>query len=100
MADTSTITPFLVSRSATNPILRMFSSRSCLLKPRSLQRCWRTTSPSRNSTFKVQRNETNYALRQRFISDSSRLGEDSFAEELTGPYQKWNRFFFEQQWRT
>jgi len=58
------------------------------------------TTLDMGQTFKVQRNETNYALRQRFISDFSRLGEDSFAEELTGPYQKWNRFFFEQQWRT
>ena len=51
-------------------------------------------------SYKIQRDETNYALRQRFISDLSRVGEDSFAQEKGVPKQRWERFFFDQQWRS
>src|SRR5437762_7070864 len=50
MAATITITPCRASSSATNPMRRMLISRSSLLKPRPLERCVRTTSPSSTST--------------------------------------------------
>lgn len=51
-------------------------------------------------TYKIQRDEVNLELRKRFVSDFSRVGEDSFAQEMGEPYQKWTRFFVEQRWRT
>src|SRR5207247_710181 len=50
MAETSTAAPLRVSREATQPMRSMFVSRSSLEKPRPLERCVRTTSPSRYST--------------------------------------------------
>ena len=46
IADTSTTVPLRVRSLETNAMRRMFSSRSDLLNPRSLQRCLRMTSPS------------------------------------------------------
>src|SRR5688572_13989336 len=45
------ITPLRESSSHTNPMRRMFTSRSSLLKPRPFERCVRTTSPSSTSTL-------------------------------------------------
>src|ERR1051325_10824514 len=45
------ITPLRDKSSHTKPIRRIFSSRSSLLNPSPLERCVRTTSPSRTSTF-------------------------------------------------
>src|SRR5581483_8308894 len=47
-------TPLRESSSQTNPMRRIFSSRSSLLKPRSLHKCVRTTSPSKTSTLAPQ----------------------------------------------
>lgn len=47
----------------------------------------------------VQRDATSYALRERFISDLSRVGESNFAQEMGEANQRWERFFFERQWR-
>src|SRR5690348_15732407 len=43
------MTPFRVSRLATKPILRIFSSRSCFVNPKSLHNSRRIVSPSRIS---------------------------------------------------
>src|ERR1700677_4838376 len=48
------ITPLRESSSQTNPMRRIFSSRSSLLKPRPLERYVRTTSPSSTSTLAPQ----------------------------------------------
>lgn len=44
------MTPFRASRLATKPILRIFSSRSCFVNPKSLHNSRRIVSPSRIST--------------------------------------------------
>lgn len=50
-------------------------------------------------SFQVQRDETNYALRERFISDLQRIGETGFAEELGEANRRWMQFFVDRQWR-
>ena len=52
-----------------------------------------------STTFEIQRNEKSYAVRQRFISDLGRMGEQSMSQELGESLNKWGRFFFEQGWR-
>lgn len=58
------------------------------------------TSLDMGQRFKVQWDETNYALRERFVSDLSRVGEPSLAEEIGEPWDKWARFYSERQWRS
>src|SRR6267143_6945110 len=50
MAAVTAITPLRASSDATNPIRRMFVSRSSFPKPSPFERCSRTSSPSRSST--------------------------------------------------
>jgi LPS sulfotransferase NodH len=50
-------------------------------------------------SFRIQRDAVSYALRQRFISDLTRIGEDSFAQEMGEPIKRWERFFFDRRWR-
>ena len=57
------------------------------------------TSLDTGTTFEIQRNEKSYAMRQRFISDLGRMGEQSMSQELGESLNKWGRFFFEQGWR-
>ena len=58
------------------------------------------TSMDTGTTFEIQRNEKSYAMRQRFISDLGRIGEQSMSQQLGEPLHKWVRFFFEHGWRT
>ena len=51
-----------------------------------------------DQVFIVQRDATSYAIRERFIRDLSRVGEESFAQEMGEPNKRWERFFFERQW--
>src|SRR5581483_5395602 len=55
------ITPLRESNSQTNPMRRMFSSRSSRLKPSPLDKCVRTTSPSSNSTFAPAAHKRRYS---------------------------------------
>jgi LPS sulfotransferase NodH len=50
-------------------------------------------------SYKIQRNKQSYAMRERFISDLSRIGEKSIVENLGEPLQRWSRFMFEYGWR-
>ena len=52
-----------------------------------------------SQTFRVQRDTKNYEARAQFISDLSRVGEESFARQMGEANKKWEAFFFEQQWR-
>lgn len=58
------------------------------------------TSLDIGQRFKIQRDEANYALRERFISDLSRVGEPSLAQEIGAPWDRWVRFYSERQWRS
>jgi LPS sulfotransferase NodH len=49
--------------------------------------------------FEIQRDDLNNTLRQKFISDFTRIGEASLVKEIGEPLDRWNRFFFEYQWR-
>jgi len=54
----------------------------------------------RELTYKIQRNKESHALRERFISDLGRIGEQSIAQSLGEPLVRWNRFMFEYGWRS
>jgi trehalose 2-sulfotransferase len=58
------------------------------------------TSVDTCTTYEPQRDEQSSLLRQRFMADLCRMGESSLASELGEPFEKWTRFFVEQQWRT
>lgn len=49
--------------------------------------------------FVIQRDAMNRALERRFISDFTRVGETSFANEIGEPFDTWVRFFFQKGWR-
>jgi LPS sulfotransferase NodH len=51
-------------------------------------------------TFRMQRDEANFEVRERFIEDLERVGEDSFAYELGESQRRWMSFFFDRQWRS
>src|SRR5438067_8578065 len=58
MAETITAAPCRVSRDATQPMRSMFVSRSSFEKPRPLDRCSRTSSPSSHSTRRPRRSSS------------------------------------------
>src|SRR2546423_2490281 len=58
IAETITAAPCRVSREATQPMRSMFVSRSSFEKPRPLQRCSRTSSPSSHSTERPRRSSS------------------------------------------
>src|SRR2546421_4453762 len=58
IAETITAAPCRVSREATQPMRSMFASRSSFEKPRPLQRCSRTSSPSSHSTSSPRRSSS------------------------------------------
>jgi len=51
------------------------------------------------ATFDIQRDEKTFAVRDRFLSDLSRLGSSGMATHLGEPYLKWTRFLLEFGWR-
>src|SRR3990172_6946350 len=67
MADASTHTPLRVSTSATQPMRRMFVSRSSLLNPSPLLRCVRTTSPSSFSSFVMPRSRRSGSMASEIV---------------------------------
>ncbi len=50
--------------------------------------------------FKVQRDEASNQLRERFISDLSRIGDPSLPQEIGRPWENWISFFSERQWHS
>src|ERR671934_784509 len=58
MAETITAAPWRVSRDATQPMRSMLVSRSSFEKPRPLERCSRTSSPSSHSTSRPRRSSS------------------------------------------
>lgn len=52
-----------------------------------------------DSTYKMQRDEISDELRERFVSDFSRIGDPGFPKEIGAPWDRWVRFFSEHQWR-
>src|SRR5438132_1744960 len=58
MAETITAAPCRASRDATQPMRSMFVSRSAFEKPRPLDRCSRTSSPSSHSTRRPRRSSS------------------------------------------
>ena len=49
-------------------------------------------------SFVIQRDERSYQIRQRFLRDLQRVGEEGFALEMGQRMKKWESFFFERQW--
>jgi trehalose 2-sulfotransferase len=58
------------------------------------------TSLEMSTTFKIQRDELNDPLRERFVSDLNRVGDPSLAKEIGAPWDRWTRFYSERQWRS
>lgn len=58
------------------------------------------TALDMDQTFRIQRDDRNHELRERFMSDLSRVGEPSLVEEIGAPWDRWIDFFSERQWRS
>jgi LPS sulfotransferase NodH len=52
-----------------------------------------------DQSLAMQRDEESYALRERFLSEFTRVGETSLVQDWGEDYVVWTRFFAEKQWR-
>lgn len=53
----------------------------------------------KSTIFDVQRSEKSFQMRQRFLSDLTRLGSNDLTVQLGAPFERWARFLYKFGWR-